>query len=407
MVSAARRPHVDLSNHRMSVVTKNVKTIALAGINLVALVAGGCSLDGGPRARLGSYPASAFGAKFLDKDSLGSHSYGIGLFENNGLVYTSRGGHIDIAHLRIAADNVRSLYGKTRTHLLNNERELRFKLNVEPSEYVAEIGYPENWEELPQKEREEIAHSVSLELSQYFTYTMTTWHEVLTWFGFKCLFFLPEKSSAFSWEDIYSNLLGTRLGAAAMEDREHSFDEAMTILLKKELEELQIQSRGTAREAARKMKEKYFDGSSYLDVTRSMDIGLYDGEVTPVLAYGMIENAEPQSYPVPSLEQFEKYGFSMNLSIRPREFESGKILKLVYPDGGGKSIYPRKDMAVVMYYIEEEALKEGYFVTPNGGWGYRPSLAALGVSQPAPSVALAPEGMLRRVPPKNVKVPGL
>ena len=400
----------------------NVKIIAMAGIYAAVMVSGGCGLTGEPRARLGSYPASAMGAKFLDKEDLGSHSYGSGLFENNGLVYTSRGGHIDIAHLRIAADNVRSLYGKTRAHLLNNEREIRFKLNVEPSEYVAEIGYPAYWEKLTQKEREEIAHRVSLELSQHFTYTMTTWHEVLTWFGFKCLFFLPEKSSAFSWEDIYSNLLGTRLGAAAIEDGEHGFDEAMTILLKKELEKLQIQSSGTARAAARKMKQKYFDGSSYLDVTRSMDIGLYDGEVTPVLAYGETANAEPQSYPVPSLDKFDKYGFTMNLSIRPREFESGRILKLVYPGsagrlapardtlrwaGGGKSIYPRKHLAIVMYYIEKEAIKEGFFVTPNGGWGYRTLQAAWGVGQSAPSVALAPEEMLRRVPPKNVKVPGL
>jgi hypothetical protein len=30
---------------------------------------------------------------------------------------------------------------------------------------------------------------MALEMGQYFAYTMTTWHEVLTYFGYKCLFF--------------------------------------------------------------------------------------------------------------------------------------------------------------------------------------------------------------------------
>ena len=115
------------------------------------------------------------------------------LFEHDGLVYTSRGGHIDIAHLRIAADNVKSLYNKTRKNLINGNSEFTFKLNVEPSTYHVELEYPEYWPAISPKFREKIADKLALELSQYFTYTMTTWHEVLTWFGFKCVFFLPEK----------------------------------------------------------------------------------------------------------------------------------------------------------------------------------------------------------------------
>ena len=314
---------------------------------------------------MGSYPASSLPTTFLDINSLGHHCYSNGIFENNGLAYTAQGGHIDIAHLRIAADNTRWLYNKTREHLLRGDSEFYFKLNVEPSQYHVTLEYPAYWKDLPEQYREKIADKVSLELGQYFTYTMTTWHEVLTWFGFKCLFFLPEKDSAFSWEDIYSNLLGTRLGALAVEDKEHDYDEAMTILLKKEMEGLGIQSSGAARQAGKEMKKKYFDGQKYLDQTRNMDIGLYDGYVTPVIVPGIVKGATAKSYPAPTLELFEKYGFAMALEIEPKEFESGKILKVIYPNGGGKSVQPEKHLPIVMRYIENDAISHGFAVIPS------------------------------------------
>ena len=346
-------------------VSRQIKTITKGCIWFIIPFLAGCGITGGPRPRMGSYPASAFPSAFLDINDLGRHSYGIGIFEHNGLAYTARGGHIDIAHLRIAADNTRWLTGRTREHLLKGDKEFYFKLNVEPSRYHVKLGYPDYWNKITETDRQKIAETLSPYLGQYFTYTMTTWHEVLTWFGFKCLLFLPEKKSAFSWEDIYSNLLGTHLGAMAIADKEHSYDQAMTILLKKEMEELEIQSRKTARQAAREMKSKIFDGQKYLDRTRSMDIGLYNGYVTPVLVPGICKNATPKLYPVPTLDEFRKYGFTMELEIEPKEFESGKILKVIYPDGKGKSIWPDRQLPIVMHYIENDAIKQGFAIIPS------------------------------------------
>ena len=310
---------------------------------------------------MGSYPASLLPTKFLDVNGLGNHCYGIGLTENNGLVYTGKGGHIDIAHLRIAADNTRSLYDKVRGHLLNNDTNFTFKLNVEPSSYYVEVEYPSYWQNIPQKYRGKIADKMSLELSQYFTYTMTTWHEVLTWFGYKCLFFLPEESSAFSWEDIYSNILGTRLGAEALEDSADGYDQAMTILLKKELENLQAQPRTTSKQAAREIASR----AMLVDLRKNTDIGLYDGLVTPTLAPGICQGTRPQSLPVPTLNEVYKYGFAINLEIRPKEFERGKILRIIYPEGKGEIVRPSEHLPIVMHYIEKDAMKKGYTIIPS------------------------------------------
>jgi hypothetical protein len=332
------------------------------GVIVLSLsVFSGCSVSGKPRPRMGSYPASALPTKFLDVNNLGNHGYGIGLTENNGLVYTADGGHIDVAHLRIAADNTKYLYGRLRQCLLDNSPEFTFKLNVEPSTYHAQIQYPAYWNKIPPKYREKIADKMSLEMSQYFTYTMTTWHEVLTWFGYKCLFFLPEKSSAFSWEDIYSNLLGTRLGAEAVEDKVLDYNHAMTLLLKDELVTLQAQPTSVAKRAAKGMVDKVL----HIDRTRNTDIGLYDGLVTPTLATNVCKNARPELLPVPTLDEVLKYGFIVNLEIEPREFERGKILALIYPDGGGKIVRPAEHLPIVMDYIEKDAMKEGYTIIPS------------------------------------------
>ena len=55
-------------------------------------------------------------------------------------------------------------------------------------------------------------------MGPYMAYTMVTWHEILTWFGYKSVGIVPEYHSSFSWEDTYSNLLGTVLAARALRD---------------------------------------------------------------------------------------------------------------------------------------------------------------------------------------------
>jgi hypothetical protein len=340
---------------------KIIRIIAVTAVVAGAIFSGGCSIGGQPRTRLGSYAASTPGTNFIGNRSLGQHNYDNFLFEQNGIVYTCRGGHIDIAHVRIAADYVRYLYDKVRMTLLKDKIEFTFKLNVDPSLYYVTLKYPDNWKTLPQKEKERIAHELALELSQYCAYTMTTWHEVLTFYGYKCMYILPEEPSAFSWEDIYSNLLGVRLGAQAVQNEECGYNKAMTVLLQKELEKLQIQPAKTAWQAAEKMRGKWFKGVVFINmIERNMDIGIDDGYVTPTLAPGVCEGATPLSYPAPKLDLFNRYGFAMYFEVEPVEWEKGKILRIVYPNGSGKRIRFPEHLVGIMNYTKAEAIKRGY-----------------------------------------------
>ncbi len=348
---------------------KAARLIFAAGLFVGIAFVYGCTGSGEPRVRLGTYATPSPGTRYLGTDNLGKHSYGNSLSEKSGIVYTCRGGHIDITHVRISADYVRYLNNKIRRCLMNNDSEFTFKFNIEPSVYYVKLQYPPAWKTLSHKDKKQIADDVALELSQYCAYTMTTWHEVLTWFGYRTVPFWSEEPSAFSWEDIYSNLVGVRLGGQALQDEKHNFDDAMTILLKQELENLGIQSLDTARRAAEKMKGEWFTGFVMVDMKeRNMDIGLDDGFVTPTLVPGICDGAQPQSYPVPTLDKFNEYEFAMDLAVEPKEFEKGKILKLIYPNGGQERIRPAEQLPIVMEFIKKEALEKGYDVMPPAGF---------------------------------------
>jgi hypothetical protein len=302
------------------------KSFAVTAVTAGMVVAiGGCmSLGAGPRTRAGAYPASVIGTPFVDTNSLGKHSYGYSIFDNGGIAYTCRGGHIDIDHVKIAADYTKYLSGKAYSHLIKGDKEFTFGLDVDPSIYFVDLEYPAGWENLPKKEKQNISREVSIELGAYLTFTMVSWHEILTWYGFHTVGVLPEFPSAFSWEDSYSNLLGTRLGAQALRDTSKGYNKAMTALIKNELEYLGVQSARTSRYASEKMRGKWFTGIVVPDIKeRNMDIGLDNGYVTPTLVPGICPNAKPKPYPVPSLENFNKYGFRLKLEVEPQGKEMG------------------------------------------------------------------------------------
>ena len=167
--------------------------------------------------------------------------------------------------------------------------------------------------------------------------------------------FVPEQPSAFSWEDVYSNLLGTIIGAEALRTSSQNFNEAVTLALEKKMTELGIVSQKEALNAAEKMRGKWFVGQVAVDmIERNFDIGIDDGMVTPMLVPGMCTNQEAKPYPVPTTKTAEEKGFKVSLEIEPHEFEKGKVLKIIYPDGKGKRIKPERDMPAIIKELQRE-----------------------------------------------------
>jgi hypothetical protein len=322
--------------------------------------AAGCSrseselntFDNKPRLRKGQYFGSVIPPNYLDADELGVHN----ISEKNGFVYCSKGGFIDTDHLRKSADWTKCLADKAYDHIMNGDREFIFKLR-EPSRYYVKLEYPACWQELDERCREDIARDVSIDLGQYFAHTACVWHEILTWFGYTWTEIGSEYMSAFSWDDIYSNLLGSRIGAAAMRNVEYEFNLAVTAELEYELQRLNVQPSAVGRKAKKEIHGDWYTGGYYffLDTKkRHLDVGL-DGYVSPWIVPGICDEKTVVSYRVPDVRFVEKYGFSIELEIEPRERIRGKIFDVIYADGGGKRLKPEVHFGPIMNHISREA----------------------------------------------------
>ena len=262
------------------------------------------SLGGSPRPRVGYMPISKeTRIPFPDADKLGKHSASIGLGEVGGMMFTCRGGHVDIDHVRGNADGTRYLVKKIQNTLSKNEKEFSYKIGGEPSSHKITFTYPADWSSQPNKQQiiDEIAYSTA----PYIEFQCTTWHEMLTWFGYHFALIEPEFNSAFSWEDNYSNLLGCIIGAEAAQDKQHSYDEAVTSLIYKKLKELDVQpGEAVGRPASAKVKGDWWIDGWVPDMKyRSFDIGL-KGCITPVIVPGIAQcqGAEPYCLPAPKLD---------------------------------------------------------------------------------------------------------
>jgi len=333
-----------------------------ARLGLTALLAmyvilpGGCRRYSGPRMRKGMYFGSLGGIRFPEYDHMGKHRYGKPWGGRNGLVYTSRGGFLDLGHVREAADRTAYIAGIVHDNLEKGQTDFSFEV-IEPARYFVRIGYPECWDRFGQARRKEIIGDISIRLGQYLAHTSLIWHEIVTWFGFTSTAVFSEHISSFSCEDSYSDLLGTRLAAMALRDTERSFDDAMTKVLYEELERLGAQPPDVARQALRHVRGKWYKGGGYFfaRVTRrNFDTGADDGFITPWLVTPVDPNALPEPCPAPSLDFLADYGFTVELEMEPHEWQRHEVLALLGKHNPER-IEPVTEFPVIVEHIRKLA----------------------------------------------------
>jgi len=167
------------------------------------------------------------GVKLTETTSLekiGPHHYLGDASEENGIIYSRRGGFIDMAHLRDQCDWTAYLYSQ----MLENKMKgiLSMVLGREGGEKTLNVIIPSNFTNLDM-----------IHLSGKIAYDLSVWHEIATWFGASTIPFVPERYSSFSIEDPYSNLLGVTIGMQALQS-ELPYEQAVTQIIKKYLKDL-------------------------------------------------------------------------------------------------------------------------------------------------------------------------
>ena len=172
----------------------------------------------------GFRPCCAFGDRFnpsglvdknvVEQGDLELHSYEkLGrLFEKNGLIYTCLGGFVDTAHVRDVADMTGFLAAHAKFRLSTGG-----SVDVSPDHGTIRVVFK------PQGSVP--SNDLAIAVAQSAAYELSVWHEVATWYD--SVGDLPERLSAFSPEDNYSNLLGTYIGAAAIKQDSQSFNKGV------------------------------------------------------------------------------------------------------------------------------------------------------------------------------------
>ncbi len=168
-----------------------------------------CILGHGLRTQINDIAVPVKLDNVLYPNRLGQHSYqkrGADT-EQNGLVYTCRGGIVDIAHVRDYSDWTAYLHERIRIVLgsgalipIPSEAGKRFIL-------IRPLGV-----KLTEEELDELA----LLLAERISFKLSIWHEIVTWYDHRSVAMFSERASSFSPEDMYSNLLGAKIGSLAI-----------------------------------------------------------------------------------------------------------------------------------------------------------------------------------------------
>jgi len=312
-----------------------------------------------PKARMGRNASATVLTYFSGRD-LGKHSYHLGGAEENGIVYTCGAGHLDMAHVRKAMDWTAYLASKTYQVILKKETEFSF-LGNEPARYYVRLTYPPVWEIMPTHEVKAIAREVAIDIGAYLTYTSTTLHEIFSWYDFSITIVFSEFSSAFSWEDNMSNLLGCMIGSQALRQGP-DFNASATRVLCEELERLDIQPMSVAKNASKEVEGQWYTGKLFLGdlIQRHFDIGA-DGFVEAcTVDIPECEGCMPAPFPVPTLAPVLKQGVLVELEIKPY-FAKDKILTAAYPDHSKRKrrITPAHFPAIIQSIVRD-AEERGY-----------------------------------------------
>jgi hypothetical protein len=182
----------------------------------------------------------------LDIDTLGTHQYNKGSValvprggervvsdEESGILYTCRGGFIDISHVRDNAD--RTLFFASQIArraatggvipIAGEGATRRIVVKQLDQRLVREYGLRE----------------VVVSLAEWLDFQASIWHEIATWYGWASTRF-SEKPSAFSPEDLYSNVVGLKIAGVAIRRQEATteleYNRAVTALLRDALKKL-------------------------------------------------------------------------------------------------------------------------------------------------------------------------
>lgn len=239
----------------------------------------------------------------VNLEDIGPHAYEAGTFshqkgtptgrrggENNGIIYTQLGGFIDLAHVRDTADNAVALFYQIYSQL---GQEARIELPVEIGPRHIQLSAFEI-NHLSIKQRQEVAANMAARLA----YFMAEAHEVAQWHGYRTWLPWSEAVSAYSPEDLYSNMLGAKIATALLSNNltmnRELYNQHMTSWLQATLAWLRPVSKQQTNALFAAIDGHWWDSSTalpskYMLLLRHYDLG--DEQAPYIVGKALIERS--------------------------------------------------------------------------------------------------------------------
>jgi hypothetical protein len=252
---------------------------------------------------------------------VGNHEYMGGKNEGNGIIYTQRGGFIDLGHLRDCADWTAWLYSLIRA------------CGENPDYCITELGFEGGAKTLILNSDCEPDSSDAARLAGKIAYDLSLWHEIATWYGASLVPLLPERYSSFSPEDLYSNLLGVHLAVRALESTE-DYNAAMTRLIVQTLDSLgAVTTRDETYAAMEKVENNWWTKEKPLP-SKKILLKRFLGDENMLVPWLVpVENDDPQpcslAMPENELNNFYRLEIKINFRFPERKIFGDKNYDMI------------------------------------------------------------------------------
>lgn len=251
-----------------------------------------------------------------------------------GFIYTLKGGFIDVPHLRDHLDWTGYLYNQFKAAAEKNLFKYQFDMNLSAHATI-EVEFDDSTD--------------LIALAQRVSFDLGVWHETLTWYiGHLANPLISEVSSAFSPEDLYSDLLGAVIARKVLRDPEREFDAAADFQMKRTLSALEAVEEKKTLKYLKSLDGRWWDSTKHLcldDILLKRNVDFSANRLTPWLVHS---NQEPHYLELP-------FANSKNAKVTFRVKDHQGKLPFLPPEGGQ---FLDTDFIHIMKDVEKDIMKK-------------------------------------------------
>jgi hypothetical protein len=225
-------------------------------------------------------------------------------YAKRGIVYTKRAGFIDLAHVFNTAVLENDATKTIEIALRQKQRVIQLREFDSSRVTLTMDGAP--------LDSEQDVRTAARAAGACVIYDLMTWHEIITWFGYKSTYVWTEKPSAFTYEDTVSNLVGVDVFRAIPGEATRP---KLATAFRGVLDDLGLVDQQAALRAVLSVKGTWWRPMFY--TRRMLEIGQNGAPIRPWLVPGTGDDLHDERGPVAFIDPCTQMPGAYSLHIVP------------------------------------------------------------------------------------------